>query len=1007
MPQTTSKEINAANKAQPETAARAENLVETPGVSPVSAFANLKPGNKPPLTPSNVLALQRTIGNQAVARMIEANRIARSSQPATPALVQRVPGVAKKAKQKIEGKKPYEKENIEDKGYTLAEQAHLYAQLTNALLAEQEAKQKNDPNPESAFNILPKTFQPRRMNAAEKKVREIDAILAEETARVIAIKQKRANEKVSAPKKVYKEENALAMARFVTSDDKLTEEAIAILGNTLTNMTPEQRVAYEAKLNTVKEELKAAKKKEKEAYQAEEEQFQLWLAGKYGPSLADKLANKVNLKDASVPGAIFNEYFEDRKIDKAQGKLLMEMYGGKRSDQRRQGAMETENLNKFERMALNNFRALMVEKQIEKKKAKTKEKAFKEAMKEWLGGTDDKLGAEARGFFSENTKQTIEKDQDDHQQVLKNMAGNPAFNTMLEAYIGKDKYKDFFALLARVGKPAVKINDTKEEEDARYITSKDLELLNKNIGFALKGGSAGLRQVGGKITEGVSTVGGVTGDQTTQDNSLAADHAIIGVANLGVTIASTLDAAQAMNEVLEGDAAQRIQGRDKLLDSTFGVFNGLLKTTREAIRMAEVIMMSSGGQIAAEVVPALTIAVEAIKIIHLVTDLTERASRARTAKKVTKKAKQQNDVVMELSANMVRDRDLQLIAHDSVDVVASSLLIGGAGSTLGGVSAPVGLSITALGKAVRLGNRLAKIIIDDNRARKRQDLRKAKGAGKEGTAEELLAHDATYALRSILISAKYDGNEHALTLMAEFGFSKQALDSSPDEHIHKTMLAKVKEKDEPMTFIENIKDKAKELKLDAKEAWEDRKYVNTYGDAISEVMNELGYKGKTSGNELKDPVKEVPRLREAIKHHSKLTPERKLELLAKIPSKEDHLRQKNEKPSDNRVIKPLQLMSIADLLEYLSGSDARNPQARKLLRRNLTAKLDNATILTKEDETALNKALQNPILVSGSDGVALKKELEAALTKSQIAANPAPQVGSSAAGPTVSVGATS
>ncbi|MBN9390979.1 MAG: hypothetical protein J0I20_23325 [Chloroflexi bacterium] len=1001
MPQTTSKESKDSKNSESENTSLAENPGEISGFSPVSALLNLKSSNKPQLTPSNILALQRTIGNQAVARMIEANRVARSKQPATSAQVQRLPGLTKKASQKIDGKKPYEKENIEDKGYTLAEQAHLYTQLTNALLAEQEARQKKDPDPEAVFNNLPQTFRPRRMNAAEKKVREIDAILADETARVTAIKQKRADDKVFAPKKVYKEENALAMARFVTSDEKLTEEAKAILGDTLANMTPEQRKAYEAKLNTIKEGLKAAKKKEKEAYQAEEVKFQEWLAGEYGPSLTDKLANKVSPKDPTVPGSTLNEYFEDRKIDKAQGKLLMEMYGGKRSDQRRQGAIETENLNKFERMALNNFRALMAEKKIEKKKAKAKEKAFKAAMKEWLGGTDDKLGAEARGFFSEDTKQAIVKDQSEHQQVLKNMAGNPGFNTMLEAYIGKDKYKDFFALLARVGKPAIKINDTKEEEEARYVTSKDLELLNKNIGFALKGGSAGLRYVGGKITEGVGNAGAVAGDQTTQDNSLAAEHAIIGVAHLGVTIAETLDAAQAMNEVLEGDAAQRIQGRDKLLDSTFGVFNGLLKTTREAIRMAEVIMMSSGGQIAAEVVPALTIAVEAIKIIHLVTDLAERSSRALTAKKVTKKARQQNDVVIELSANMVRDRDLQLIAHDSVDVVASSLLIGGAGTTLGGVTAPVGLSITALGKAVRLGNRLAKLVIDDNRARKRQDLRKAKGAGKEGAAEELLAHDATYALRSILISAKYDGNEHALSLMAEFGFSKQALDSSPDEHIHKTMLAKVREKDEPMTFIENIKDKAKELKLDAKEAWEDRTYKNTYGKAISEVMNELGYKGKTSGNELKDPVKEVPRLREAIKHHSKLTPERKLELLAKIPSKEDHLRQKNEKPSDNRVIKPLQLMSIADLLESLSGSDAKDPGSRNLLRRNLSSKLENFTTLAPEDETAIDKALRNPTLFKGNDGIALQKELETALSRAHSA--PTQAVGSQA-GATVSAG---
>ena len=54
----------------PESTGQIETLSETAGVQALPGSARLKPTVRPPLTPANVIALQRTIGNQAVMRLL-------------------------------------------------------------------------------------------------------------------------------------------------------------------------------------------------------------------------------------------------------------------------------------------------------------------------------------------------------------------------------------------------------------------------------------------------------------------------------------------------------------------------------------------------------------------------------------------------------------------------------------------------------------------------------------------------------------------------------------------------------------------------------------------------------------------------------------------------------------------------------------------------------------------------------------------------------------------------
>lgn len=272
------------------------------------------------------------------------------------------------------------------------------------------------------------------------------------------------------------------------------------------------------------------------------------------------------------------------------------------------------------------------------------------------------------------------------------------------------------------------------------------------------------------------------------------------VLSLGNTVASLVGAVQKR----EGDPAQVAQSNDEIVDSVFGLSQGVVGLGNNACSLAgDFGGVALANTMAQNVLPGLGIVSAALSMIQAAKNLAGHAGRARAEKAHLDVAAKNKEIVLRTVIQHLYNRGVQLVAHSSVDLVANTLLALGDALVLSVVAAGAGAIVKTAAGILVGANKAAKTLIDSYRAGRAQATRREWQLAEPGSAEKLLADDPFHVAQTLVLLGR-DGNPLALEELKHYGVTPEMLATSHPDNVRTLILRQIEESQNPKTVTQKL-----------------------------------------------------------------------------------------------------------------------------------------------------------------------------------------------------------
>ncbi|MDB5082042.1 MAG: hypothetical protein JWP00_3966 [Chloroflexi bacterium] len=311
----------------------------------------------------------------------------------------------------------------------------------------------------------------------------------------------------------------------------------------------------------------------------------------------------------------------------------------------------------------------------------------------------------------------------------------------------------------------------------------------------------------GNAAKGSDVIGGITSLA-----SIAQDVSGI-VGNIQILTSSKKTGANSPQRKIAGD---------KLVDGFLDFGKTLVTTAQTGERMA-----ASFGDAAMansmiyDQVPILGIVTSIIGLVQTARKMIEQCYRVHKERQLVNEAEKAKDAVYKASLGHLRNRDIQLVANSSVELIVLGLKVAGNAATLSGIGATVGVPLNAAATALGLANKVAHTLADSYKAGLVQENRKqfkdagGKGNQAAGAASVLIAEDVKHASQTLVSLArkftkdpvKYARDEMAFKAVKLYGITEKMLadESIPDKDLRALIVHHLQESEDPETLGEQIK----------------------------------------------------------------------------------------------------------------------------------------------------------------------------------------------------------
>ncbi len=348
----------------------------------------------------------------------------------------------------------------------------------------------------------------------------------------------------------------------------------------------------------------------------------------------------------------------------------------------------------------------------------------------------------------------------------------------------------------------------------------------------------------GNAAKGVDVIGGIT------DMANIAKNVSGLVANIKTLTSSKKTGA---------NAAQRELAGNELVDGFLDFGQTLLTTAQRGEKLAGSFGGADMANSMTHQIPILGIVTSLIGLIQTTKNMIEQCYRVHKERQLYNKAVSSKDFVYMASLGHLRNRDIQLVASTTVELIVLGLKVAGNAATLSGIGATVGVPLNLAATALGGANSVAHMLADSYKAGLVQENRKQfKDAGKTGdqaagAASVLIAEDVKHAAQTLIHKArkftddpvKHARDELAYKAVKLYGITEAMLaDASiPDKDLRALIVHKLQESEDPETLGEKLKGvllKIKSLPAKAKELGGKPTVVRL----IAEVKNFLNYGGK-------------------------------------------------------------------------------------------------------------------------------------------------------------------
>jgi hypothetical protein len=370
---------------------------------------------------------------------------------------------------------------------------------------------------------------------------------------------------------------------------------------------------------------------------------------------------------------------------------------------------------------------------------------------------------------------------------------------------------------------------------------------------------------GDKTTIGVTTG---SGNNTTivEMGNAAKGSAVIGgissLASIAQDVAGIVSNIQVLTSSKKtgANAAQRELAGDKLVDGFLDFGQTLVSTAQTGERLAasfgDAAMANS---MVYDQIPILGIVTSIIGLVQTTKKMIEQCYRVHKERQLVNAAKKGKDVVYIASLGHLRNRDIQLVASSSVELIVLGLKVAGNAATLSGIGATVGVPLNITAAALGGANKVAHTLANSYKAGLVQENRKqfkdaaGKGDKAAGAASILIAEDVKHASQTLVSLArkfvkdpvKYARDEMAYKAVKLYGITEKMLadESIPDKDLRALIVHHLQESEDPETLGEQIKNvilKIKTLPAKAKELGGKPTVVRL----IAAIKNHLKYGGK-------------------------------------------------------------------------------------------------------------------------------------------------------------------
>lgn len=408
--------------------------------------------------------------------------------------------------------------------------------------------------------------------------------------------------------------------------------------------------------------------------------------------------------------------------------------------------------------------------------------------------------------------------------------------------------------------------DTSGADDGASYSGK----IGSATGFAgsVASGSKSMAKVvnpGDKATIGVTSGSGNSTRIVEVGNAAKGSDVISGITSLA-SIAKNISGIVGNIQTLTADkksgvnSPQRLIAGDKLVDGFLDFGQTLVSTAQTGERLAasfgDAAMANS---MISDQIPILGIVTSIIGLAQTAKKLIEQSYRVHKERQLVNKAEKAKDLVYQASLGHLRNRDIQLVANSSVEVVVLGLKVAGNAATLSGIGATVGVPLNATATALGLANKLAHALADSYKAglvlENRKQFKDAGGKGNQaaGAASVLIAEDVKHASQTLVSLArkfvedpvKYARDEMAFKAVKLYGITDKMLadESIPDKDLRALIVHHLQESEDPETLGEQIKNvllKIKSLPAKAKELGGKPTVVRL----MAAIKNQLKYGGK-------------------------------------------------------------------------------------------------------------------------------------------------------------------
>lgn len=369
-------------------------------------------------------------------------------------------------------------------------------------------------------------------------------------------------------------------------------------------------------------------------------------------------------------------------------------------------------------------------------------------------------------------------------------------------------------------------NRSTEKEKGPQETEKITEDVDK-VTDILGKVSKGTKLAGKPIGKLVTTISGGTQD----DEGLL--RAIPSVPALAAEITDTVASVML---ITEGNSAQKKLGQKKLKDNIFKIFKAVAKVTRSTLKVAEQFQLSetaeSTGASTALTdlgVPIVGIITNTAMIVKAGIDAGIQSSLSSGYKDLGKEAEESDDEQQKAMKGALKhgaDRSATLMKRAIGDGVVSGLALIGDILIMTGVAASAGIPVKMIVRGIRTVKKIGEKLHDSYKTGKELESRYKARLGMRGSETEVFERSGKYASTALLKRA-LDGDPVSVKAVKQHGIDEQMLQDIRDGKVlfvqaRDLIMHDWKEKDKPKTIGMKIKEGLDKVSKALKELTEEK-----------------------------------------------------------------------------------------------------------------------------------------------------------------------------------------